>query len=88
MSSKAWVITIEPSDQTTQKRIVENLSNRKKIAQIEDYLCGLYKDILTRKYPDTEIDEAELKSCITRHSGVSVSLDKTPYILRAELTDV
>ncbi len=86
--AKVWIITIEPIDQTTQKRIVENLSGRKKIAQIEEYLSTLYKDILTRKYPDTEVDVEAIKACLARQSGTSVVLEKDPYILRAELSEI
>jgi len=78
--AKSWVITIEPTDKSSGPRTVDTLTNRKKIAQVEEYLCELYKQMVTS-------DTSDLKTAITRKSGFITSFEKAPYILRAELAN-
>jgi len=78
--TKAWVISIEPTDKSAEKRVVETLSNRKKIAQVEQHLCELYRQLVTN-------DKMNLNECITRKSGLLTALEKPPYTISAELVD-
>lgn len=77
---KSWVITIEPTDKSSGPRTVDTVSNRKKIAQVEEYLCELYQQMVTN-------DDSDLKTAITRKSGFITSLEKAPYLLKAELAN-
>lgn len=78
--AKAWMITIEPTDKSREKRLVEAVSGRKKIAQIEAYMCELYQQMVPKF-------EGDLKESIIRDSGVITTLDKEPFVLVAELKE-
>lgn len=78
--AKAWMITIEPTDKSREKRFVEAVSGRKKIAQIEAYLCELYEQMVPKF-------EGKLQDSITRDSGILTTLDKAPFVLIAELKE-
>ena len=79
--TKAWVITLEPSDKSAPKRKVEIVNGRKKIAEVEKHLGVLYRELMIN-------DKSDLSENITRSSGVVTTLDKSPYVFSAELTEL
>ena len=87
MAHKSWVISYALSTEPDKKDVIEHLSNRKKIAQIEEYLCELYGEIMLKEMPETEFDATDLKSGLTRKSGTETALEKAPYIVYAELIE-
>lgn len=76
--AKSWVITIEPTDNSSPERIVETISNRIKIAKVEEHLCDLYRKMVAQ-------DSGDLNAAIKRKSGFITCLEQAPYRLKAEL---
>ena len=76
--AKAWIITVELTDKSAPKKTVDPVSNRKKIAQVEEHLCELYAQL-------TRTESTDLKAHIVRTSGFLTKLEKVPYIIQAEL---
>jgi hypothetical protein len=87
MAQKSWVISYAPFDAPDKREIIEHISNRKKIAQIEEYLVVLYGDILYKEAPEVAYDPVDVKTGIMRKSGTETVLEKTPYVVRAELIE-
>lgn len=78
--AKSWVITLEPKDKSAPVRVVETLNNRKKIAEVETYLCMIFSELM----PSFTGDPA---GYIKRVSGTVTMLDKAPYVLSATLSE-
>lgn len=76
----------DPGDKAPH--IVENVSARKKIAFIDDYLCDLFESLLDQQGIDQDIDEDKLRALIRHPSGTEVILECAPFRLRAELKDL
>lgn len=79
--AKEWVITLEPSDKSAPKRVVERLSGRKKIAEIETYLQKLYAELHIAS-------QSGLIEYTKRISGVVVTLEKEPSLFTASLSEI
>ena len=77
---KAWVITREPQDLFGQRETIDQISNRKKIAQVEEHLCALYRELAS--------DDADPSESIHRESGLVTTLNKPPFVLSARLIDM
>lgn len=80
---KAWIVTVAKNDAAPE--IFEYVSARKKIGQMEDYLCDVYEHLYETDHPDQEINEDELRLFLVRVSGIELSLAKAPYALHAKL---
>lgn len=77
--AKTWVITIEPTDQSAGPRTVDTISGRKKIAQVEEYLCEMFVQMMPNA------DKDDLVHFINRQDGSVTRLHKAPYTIKAEL---
>jgi hypothetical protein len=87
MGQKSWVISYASSDTPDKKDIIEHLSNRKKITQVEEYMLALYGEIMAKEMPDTPFSPAWLNGAINRKSGTETVLEKAPYVVYAELVE-
>lgn len=83
MTQKIWTVTV--ANNGAEPEVFEQVSARKKIGQVEDYLCDVWEHLFETDNPDTDIDEYELRTHLVRKSGTEVCLDKAPYVLRAVL---
>lgn len=90
MAHKAWVITMRSLHGASDidSHHVENISARKKIAFVDDYLCDLYEELLDQQGIDQEFDEEAVRKAITHPSGTEVVLEHGPFLLRAVLQEV
>ena len=85
--AKSWVISYAPFDAPEKKEVIDHLNSRKKIAQVEEYVRALYGEIMAKELPNEPFSPAWLNGSVTRKSGTELVLEKTPYVVYAELIE-
>lgn len=82
MAQKAWIITLEAAEQKT--KILDVVNARRKIEQLNAYLCTVYNALFARD----GLDKDAVRKAITHHSGSDLSVTRGAYVLRAQLAEI
>jgi hypothetical protein len=81
--AKTWVVTLQSKNSANDTKVIEHISGRKKIGQIDDHLCNLYEEL----FPGA-VSAVHLKASIKHPSGSQTILETSDMKLFASLTEV